>query len=219
MNALLRYAMLKGTREQFVYALLFTPAMLFFTPLVGMGLVNLLRGRGGFPLSLNPGGLTGAETMGMLTVPSVLLAGIIAGTGAFWVFKSEVAARTIGFFFLARRTGVVALAAALFGAMMGIGSYFIATVVVGILTTALPQDPGLHVTAAVLSSMLTASLGALLVGLSAELNMLIPVYPAGVITGVVLLRGWSWPATLGVLVLTAMLLGVATWLWRRRCGA
>ena len=218
MNALLRYAIMKGVREHYLTVLLFTPSLMFVTPLLATAVFEVIRGRGRWPLGLYKTISPEAAT-NILAVPALLLSVVIAGTGAFWVFRMEIAARTIGFFYLARRSGVVAAAATIFGATVGMLSYVISTALIGFLTASIPSKIGQYVVAAAIASLFAAALGTLLVGVSADLSMLIPIYPATIAVTVMLVENPSLALSLSTIGAAALVAVAGAFLWRRRCAA
>ena len=218
MNALVRYVVMKGLREQFIQTLLLAPAVMFVTPLLVFGVWNVFRGRAAWPLTL-PGALTPEASANVLTLPSIFMAAIAAGTASFWVFRTEMSGRTIGFFFLAQHTMLVPLTAMLFGTIIGIGSYTIGVGLLGILTQAPMSMAATTAMAAVSTVLVAAAVGTFAIGTSSEQSVLIPVYVIICATAATLLNSES-TAVLAAAVAAAVLVTLAAPLvWRRRCAA
>lgn len=216
MRALLRYAMLKGQREHFLPTLILFPSVAMGVPILGVALVALVRGNFRYPFTLDPqmDPAKTAEIMGMVVLSFCVLA---AGTGSFWVFRSEIAARTIGFFSLARKTSTATLTVIVFGFICGVGAYALGILTLFALTTEFPPA-ALHLAvSALIVSALTASFGALLAGISAELSSLAPIYPLGGAAAVIIGERKFPNAGLWGLAAALLLAGLAIAVWRRRC--
>ena len=217
MIAILRYIIMKGVREGFIATFLFAPAAMFVTPLLVLGLLHAVRGHDAWPLTLALN-MSPAESARTLTYPALFMSATISTMAAFWVFRTEMAGRTIAFFFLAKPPLVPPLATALFGAVMGFASCVLVVVMLSIVT----QSPIAASMPSVRDSVFLAALGAAAgtfwVGLSSELNML---FPAFVITfiGVGLVINKPAIYDIAVLVAAVLLILAAPLTWRRRCAA
>jgi hypothetical protein len=155
----------------------------------------------------------------MMTIPIVCAAAVVASTAAFWVFRPEMSGRTIGFFFLAQHPMIVPLTAMLFGAALALASYGLALALLALVSqSALPLAIGaLPYTLA--GIVMSAAAGTLLVGLSAELGTLIPVYLISMPLSIALAEKRSPTVMIGTLVAIALLLLPCPFVWRRRCAA
>lgn len=216
MRALLRYAILKTSREQLLPALLFSPAVVFLAPLIGIAGYNLMRGEPVYPMALDTRlGARGSAAM-MLEV-LLLLTSVIGGVAAFRMFRSEVTARTLGFFYLATPPRMVSLAMTLYGALVGTGAYLVAVAMVSIASGTAPHNFGRTLTIAVITSAFSSALGALTLAISDDFTMLVPVCAGGLAVSVALTK-WNSAATLGAaIVAIAVVMTISQIVWGRRC--
>ena len=217
MSALLRYAFMRGMRENFLLPLLFFPAASSATPLLAIGVYNLIKGQGTWPLSLARN-LSAANSVQILTQSALIAAATMAGTGAFWVFRSEMTGRSIGLFALARRAGVVAATSTLFGTVAGVVAYGLNVAVLALLTGATAGRGGALTASVLLLSIFGSALGTLLVAVSQDLSMLIPVYAITTLAGVRLVDHPSVALSLTVIAAAAVVILAAPFFWRRRCA-
>ena len=218
MKALLRYALMKGMRESFVYPLLFGPAVFFSTPLITRGLYEVIRGRGTWPLSIAIN-LTPAGSVEILTPVALIFSAIIAGAGAFWIFRSEMTGRTIGFFVLARRPAIVAATATLFGAVAGVCAFAFAVGMLALLTGSVATRVVDYSAAMVIVAIASSALGTLAVAVSQDTSMLFPVFGMATVAGVSLADRPSVPLYVSVIAVAVIASVAAPFLWRRRCAA
>jgi hypothetical protein len=212
--------LLKGTREHFLTALLFAPSMLVFAPMLVLGVIAMVRGQQVYPLTIGAG-MTPEASSKVFSDIVLMLSGIIAGAGSFWVFRSEMASRGTGLFILARRPLSVVMATTTFGTASGVAAFVFGVTVIRVFTATVPADTPLRFGAAVATSIIGGTAGTLLVALSAELPMMLPIYPTGGIAAMALMESTDqlhilFPAYLALaLVFTA----TSVFLWRRRCTA
>ena len=216
MNAIFRYIIMKGLREGFIATFLFAPAAMFVTPLLVLGLLHAVRGQDAWPLTLAQN-LSGADSARILTFPAIFMSATISSMAAFWVFRTEMAGRTIAFFFLAKPPLVPPLATALFGAVMGFLSCVVVVVVLAIVT----QSPIALLLPGVRDSVFLAALGAaagtFTVGLSSELNWLFPAF-AVTFLGVYIVINKPAVYDIAILAVAVLLTLAAPLTWRRRCA-
>lgn len=216
MRALLRYAILKTSREQLLPALLFSPAVVFVGPLLGVAGYNLVKGNPVYPMGLDTRlGVRGSAEM-MLEVV-LLLTSLIGGVAAFRMFRSEVSARTLGLFYLATPPRMVSLAMTVYGAVVGTGAYLIAVTIVSMATGTMPQHFGWTLIIAAITSAFSSTLGSLTLAISDDFTMLVPVCAGGLAMSVALSKSHS-AATLGAAIAgIAVLMTVSQIVWGRRC--
>jgi len=216
MRALLRYAILKTSREQLLPALLFSPAVVFVAPMLGVAGYNLIRGNPVYPMGLDTRlGVRGSAEMMFEVV--LLLTSVIGGIAAFRMFRSEVSARTLGFFYLATPPRMVSLAMTVYGSAVGTAAFIIAVAIVSIATGVMPQNFGRALTITVLSSACSSALGSLMLAISDDFTMLVPVCAGGLAVSVALSK-WHSAAIFGAaIVAVAVVMVIAELVWRRRC--
>ena len=218
MIALFRYAYFKSVRDHLLAALLLTPPMMVFAPLFGLGLLAAITRHGGFPFVLGPQNAPGT-TATLLSSAAVTIATLVAGVGAFMIFRTEVATRAIGLFLLAGRTRAVAATAAIYGAAAGIVSYLLALMVIGALTLERPLSLGHHLAVAVVASCAAAAAGVLMVSLSAEVTMLVPLYAVGAAVAVGLLQVRTLLPYVIALAAAVVVAAITPLVMRRACAA
>jgi hypothetical protein len=217
MKALLRYAVMRGMRENFLLPLLFFPAVMCAAPLLAGSFYAFQQGRFTWPLSIARD-ISPAASAQVLTSAALLAAAAMAGTGAFWVFRSEMTGRSIGLFALARRPGLVAATSTVFGTVAGVGCFGITVAVIALLTESTALRGGALFAAVALACALASALGTLLVAVSHDLSMLIPVYVINALAGVWLVDYPSIVLSVSVVAATALLSVAAPFFWRRRCA-
>lgn len=229
MRALLKYALLKGRREHFLTALLFTPSLVVLAPVLAFGVVAMVRGHEVYPFTIPAGigtssGMSPAASAKIFSEVVLFLSVILAGSGSFWVFRSEVATKGTGLFLLARQPLAVVMATTAFGAAGGVASFLFGTAVIRLFMATVPADFPVRLAAAIAGSVVAAAVGTLCVAVSPDLPMMLPVYLASFIAGGVMMDEVETPEQLPLVA--AVYLGVAvilsltaTPLWRRRCAA
>lgn len=217
MTALLRYAFLKSWREQIAIGLLLAPVVMLALPLLMFAGNNLRLGRPVYPFLLDPR-LGPGGTAALIGEVMLAICGIVAGVAAFRVFAREIAAKGLGFFYLAQPPWVVALSSTIYGTAIGVGSYVVGMSVVSLLTASVPLAAAKQLLIVFLSSSIASALAAVMVRISTDATMLVPVYVAGAATGLVLLDSGT-PAKFGMAVAIAVVTTViAQVLWGRRCA-
>ena len=218
MSALLVYAFLKGRREQLLTALFLAPAVMVVAPLLVIGLIDLLQGRPAYPISLAPR-MSPREAASMLDTVVVMFATVIAGVGAFEIFRAEATARTIGFFFLARRAPEVVGAATIFGMTAGIGAYAIALASIAVVCGTFPSLSTSRLVLLPVSVFATATVGVAALAVSSERGMLLPVLGGAGVIAAYLLSAEQPAFVAAAVAATAISSAATSVLWRRRCAA
>jgi hypothetical protein len=218
MNALLRYIVLKGTREHFIATFLLAPAMFMVLPLITTAVFNIIRGRGSWPLTL-AGSLSPDATAQILVRIALIFAATIAGTAAFWVFRSEITARSMSFFFLAQRPAILTLMTMLFGFGAGLLSYVISATALLLLTGAPLSTAAMPAVSALTMMLVAAATGTLLVAISSELAMLIPVYVITILAVGFLGERAATPVLATTISGAVAFMIASPFVWRWKCAA
>lgn len=217
MNALLRYALVKSWRDHLLYGLLVSPTVITCAPLLGIAMFDAVRGHGAFPLR---GSATSpAAAAALLGICNVVISAIVAAVGAFTIFRSEVANRSVGLFLLARHPRAVSMASTVYGFFAGVSSYVVARSVIALLTRSQPPDTRPELLIAVIAAVAGSALGSALVAISPEMIVLVPAYAGSVIVAAFLLRSPNLVWIGGVLATAALLVTFTPILLRRRCAA
>ena len=216
MTAILRYAILKTWREQLLQALLLAPAVIFLAPLLGLAGRSVLRGESVLPVAIDPK-LGAPGTAALFWEVSLPFAAIVAGIAAFRALRSEVASRSVGFFYLASAPRTVTVAVTIYGTIAGTVAYVLAVLVVSLMTGTADPQLGLHVLIALVSTAATSALATVLLAVSAEYSMLVPVCVAGLAASFAVKSGYV--KFIGVALLaTVILMTIAQYVWGRRCA-
>ena len=217
MNALMRYVLMKGMRDQIIMPLLFGPSLLFVSPLLVSGIVRFFQGGDAWPVRL-PGSTSPAETAHILTLPAMMFGTVVAGVAAFWIFRTEISGRTVGFFLLAQPAIVPVSVTMLFGTVMGTLSSAIGVVLISLLTgSPVPMGPA-KIAAGAVAIAFAAALGTLSVGISAQLGILLPATVASIVATAYLLDTESALLAAAAIGGALAVTFVAAFVWRRRCA-
>lgn len=216
MIALLRYAFLKSSRDEFLKRLIMAPLFLLMEPLIGTASYHIYQGTIHYPLELDRNVPPAATALALIHA-ALVLSSLAAAIGSFWIFRREVATRDIGLFLLASRSRTMAMAAAAYGALSGLAVFVASLILVGAATAHLVPNMAMHSLFATLSCMTAAVIGVSLVAISSDITMLVPVIAGAVALGVLLWQPrmwWSLPITVTIVILTA----ASAALLRRRCA-
>jgi len=216
MRALLRYAILKTSREQLLPGLILAPGMLFLAPLLGIAIDNGRRGQQVFPMSLDVRlGPRGSVAMMMGVV--LLLTAVVSGIAAFRMFRSEVMSKAVGSFYLATPPRTVSIGTTIYGAMVGTAAYLIAIAILSTLSATLPSEFGRNLAIAVITAAFSSALGSLTLAISDDFTMLVPVCAGGLAVSVALTKSGGTIPMAAAVVGIAVMMAVAQIIWRRRC--
>lgn len=216
MRALLRYAILKTSREQLLPGLLLAPAVIFLAPLLLIAVHNAVRGQTVYPMTVDARlGARGSAAMMMEVV--LFVSALMSGIAAFRMFQSEVKSKAVGAFYLATPPRTVALGTMIYGAMVGTGAYVIGLGVISVLTASWPPDVGRGLTIAVIAATFTSALGSLTLAISDDVTMLVPVCAGGVAVAVALKTFHGATALGAAIVGILVVVAIAEIVWRRRC--
>ena len=218
MIALLRYAIVKSWRDRTLAASLLAPAVMIFAPLMTIGLLGMATGNTGFPFVYAPRNPYGTAAT-FISGAAVIISTLSAGVSAFLIFRVEVATRSIGLFFLSGHTRAVSAAATIYGTFAGIVSYALAMLVAIGLTFELPNHLGRDVAVLVVASCAASAAAALMVALSADTTMLVPVYAAGATLSIALLQMHQIKLLAITLAAALAVATIAPIVLRRTCGA
>jgi hypothetical protein len=172
-KALCVYVGLKTVRSRFAAAILLTPVVMSVAPLLGLIAEAHLRHRAIYPFALK--GLSSATTLSGLAYIVAVLAALAGGGAAFWIFRSEIADRSVGSLVLATKPLSICVVAMIYGIVAGLSSYAIAMPVCSALTGALAPAAGPALALTVLLTVASSSLGVILATLSPDPAMLLPL--------------------------------------------
>lgn len=215
MIALLRYAILKSAREKFLFALLLAPSVILLSPLLAISAVSLAKGQAAYPMSFDAR-ISPAAAARMGGEIAMAMASLAAGAGGFWIFRREMANRSVSFFLLAARPQAVAFAATIYGFLAGMTASLIVMSGLAALTLHWPAS-GRAFLIAMVSSLATSAMGTLLVTISSEESMLLPVFGGSCVIAVSLMSAKT-PAALPAAVVAILLFAVSSSLLLRwRC--
>lgn len=212
MKALLRYAIVKSSRDHLLFGLLLTPLIITCIPPLAVRLLAAVRG---IPM---PGSDSGAGTAAFLGGCAVVISTIVAAVGAFSIFRSEVASRTVGLFFLARHPRAVSMASTVYGFLAGVCSYLLTRAAIFLITESQPPHARPELLIAVIAALAGGALGSALVAISAEMIVLVPAYAGAIIVAVNLLESPELLWIGSVLAIAVALMTFAPILLRRRCA-
>jgi len=168
MIAVLHYAFLKSTRDRSLAVFLLGPALVIAASLLG---ATIAQGGPIYPLHMSRqmSATQNAEMAALVLAFFAMMFGTVAG---FWIFRTEVATKTIGSFLMARRPIAVSLAQVTFAAAIGFGAWVLGTITVALLTSALPPAIGWFAVGVAVASIAAASIGALVVTISPQPAMM-----------------------------------------------
>lgn len=217
MIALLRYSILKSRRENFLFALLFSPAIMILAPLLGTVAYWMTRGVITWPLSADPT-LPASNTARVMGIGGSFLSTIAAGVGGFWIFRQEMFNRTLGFFILAVRPRSIAVAATIYGATAGVASYLVIVASGAALTAHLPQQPARQLLLTIACCLAASALGITLLSFSSEISMLMPVYAGSIALAGLVSTSESPVLAAAVAAGGGLLTTIASFMLRRRCA-
>lgn len=208
MTGLLRYAVLKNSRNGSLLTLLLAPTAMIAAPMLAIWLFDR-SGRLRMP----------AEVASDV---SIMSGALMAALAAFMTFRTEIANHTIGTFVLATRSWSIPVASAVYGCLIGIGSALLANatlfISMGIVHTGWIE----FLTRVTIFSLAAASGGALAILLSQSMAAGVWVY---MLTCVLVAPPWKDdPANdalrMGIAVTIALVcVPIAALLVERRCAA
>jgi hypothetical protein len=168
MIAVLHYAFLKSTRDRSLAVFALGPALVIAASLLGATVAQGLR----YPLYLG-GQMSAAQNAEMAALILTFFAMTFGSVAAFWVFRPEVATKTIGSFLMARRPLTVSVAQVTFAAAIAFSAWIAGIVTIAVLTSALPPAIGWFAAGVAVASIAAASIGALVVTISPQPAMMI----------------------------------------------
>jgi hypothetical protein len=217
MSALLRYALMKSKREHLLASLLLAPLVLAVSPMLGVAANNMFRGGPVYPFHLPQ--MTPESTLEIFGTVVLVVSALVAGAGAFWIFRSEIASRAVHFFFLAQHPRAVSAASAIYGFVTGVLAYGIALTALRLLTGAPQQHFARDLVVAVVSIWIGSALGSLFVAISSEAAILVLLYAGVVAASTTLLRTANVIRVVIAILAAAALLQAASIVLRRRCAS
>ncbi|HUP61046.1 MAG TPA: hypothetical protein VNA69_11565 [Thermoanaerobaculia bacterium] len=216
MNALLRYAVVKSLRDHLLAGLLLAPLVLTVSPMLGVAAIGAVRGDSFYPFHIPAA--TPAATGSIFATVTAIVSAFVAGVGAFWIFRSEIASRAVNFFFLARHPRAVSGASTVYGFAAGMLAYGAARVSVAALTAS-PQPAAKELLTVTATILIGSSLGSLLVAISAEPAILVPVYAGVMISSISLLESADLQRIAVAVAFALALIQAAPIVLRRRCAS
>ena len=165
MKPLLAYAFLKSVRERFLWPLLFAAAVFLIAPIVAVSVEAAATRNPWYPFLFPT--MSAAETSVILTRALACLSAVTAAAGAFWVYRTDIADRSLSFLLMAMpHPLIVCGSAVIFGWCLAMTSFAIGTpIVIGALG-GVPHAFASTVLTAALLSVLNASTGCLFAVLS-----------------------------------------------------
>ena len=220
MTALLRYAILKSLRDGTLAALLIAPAVMVLAPLLGVSAFHAIRGQGTYPLELDPNMPPAATATGIATVGAIIST-LASGLAAFWLFRREVATRTLGSLMLAARSRTIALSAVTYAAAGGIGAFLLCVSAIFLFTMHLPSKGITLLLIAAGSCLVAGATGVLLLTFSPDRSMVAPVGAGSLLVAFLtfqLRSASAGAAFVAVAATCAVLFSVAAILLERRCA-
>lgn len=210
MRALLRFALIKTLRERSLIALLAGPLVLIGSPMVSLHVVAQMPGHH-FRID-EPARLAFA-------VASATGAIAMAGAAAFWIFRREIADRSLGIVFLASRDAIrVCATGVLFACMVAVASYIpMAGLLLAFGVGA--SDVASASRLLMKGSPLAATLGIFIASISTSVGnlLLVTLLAIPILSLVVQARAASFYTTLAIVAL--VLIPISSRLMERRCGS
>lgn len=216
MSALLRYAIVKSYRDHFLAQLVLAPLVIAVSPMLGVAVIGAIRGDSFFPLHVPSA--TPEFTNSIFSILTGFTSAFVGGVGAFWIFRSEIASRAVNFFFLARHPRAVSGASTLYGFVAGLLAFFVARSSIAVLTAS-PQPGSKELLTVTASILIGSALGSLLVAISAEPAILVPVYAGVLISSIALLKSADVLRIGAAVVFALVLTQAAPIVLRRRCAS
>lgn len=180
MRALFRYVFLKSTRERFLAPIVCAPAMLIGICILVMMIPLLAAHRTAYPFTLS--GLSPDEAMRGLAMGASMLSAIAGGVAAFWIFRQDVADRSIAALVLATRPLLICLTAILYGTAAGTAAFLAAVPVIAFFTAAIPPHMGGLMAVTVGSTIVAAAAALVLESISPDYGMLLPMALIAIVT-------------------------------------
>lgn len=218
MKALLRYAFLKSARDHSLVTLGIAPSIMVTAPMLGIAVLQILRGHGTYPLSIDMR-TTPQETALTMTTIAAVMSVLVAGIAGFWLFRLEIGDRSIGTIVMAARARTISLVTTLYSAMIGTGAFLLALVFVALITAHLPAPTLKLLVAVICATTAAGAAGAFVVTVSAETAMLLPAIAAAVVIVFFAVPAPAAGAVAGSLVVSSAFVLAAAALLERRCAA
>ena len=217
MSALLRYAIMKSMRDHLLAGLLLAPLVLASAPMLGMAVGSMFRGEPVYPFHVPESSPQGTfDTFGVV---AMIVSALVAGIGAFWIFRSEIASRAVHFFFLAHPPRAVSATSAIYGFVVGLLAYSISRTAITLMTAAPQPHAARDFAVAAVAIWIGSALGSLLVAISSEAAILVIAYAVVIVATVQLLQSVT-VVRMGIAILfAAVLLQAAAIVLRRRCAS
>lgn len=215
MIALLRYAVLRSSRESLLYALLFGPSAMLTSPILVTATYLFLTGHGIYPMSMTS--LTPAANARLVGEIGRFLCSLSAGFAGFAIFRQEMANRSLGFFLLAVRPRAIILAATIYGVIAALAGLLLLVAGVAALTAAWPPYTPALLGTLICSAVVSGALGALIASISPDPTMLVAT-AVGSLAVTMVLERWPTPPTMVLFLATGgILIAVSSTILRRRC--
>jgi hypothetical protein len=216
MITLLRYAFVKGFRDHSLLPVLLGPLVMMASPILGVGIFESMRGRGGFPFAFYKGST--APQIAAITLIAAGVAILAGGIAAFLSFRSEIMSHSIGFLVLARRPVEIVAAAAIAGTLVGVTSFAGCVAAIALLMGGISHGVLFVFAMTAVGSLVISSAGILLVSISFDTGMILPLAAVAIPVAIFVLdshdairSAWAGAAAL-VLALAA------SFVLERRCA-
>jgi len=211
---LLRYAILRNSREGLLYALLFAPSVMLITPLLLRSL--FLNGQAAYPMTLDRNLSSVATALLFGEIGSILCA-LAASAASFSVFREEMANRSLGVILLAAHPRSVVLASVVYGACGALAGFLLLEAGVLALVAHLPSNPS-RIAVVVVCAVTSSALGAAVASISPDPTMLMPASAGALLIAAVPGKLSTASALVLLLVLGSILIVTASTILRRRCS-
>ena len=214
MIALLRYAILKSTRDGSLPAFVFLPMLV---PLAALAGATLGKGHWHYPFYLNVQ-YTPVQNANLAATIGVAIAVFFTVIPAFWTFRPEIETRSIGALLLAARPVTVALTLILFAASIGLLGWIGSVALIGTLTGALPSHLALMTLKLATGVLAASSVGALVVTISPQPFMIVCSYIVCMFLVPWVASSKGWLQILVALTAAILCTALTTLLLERRCA-
>jgi hypothetical protein len=218
MRALFRYVFLKSSRDRSLLSFTIAPGVMIAAPMLGIAVVDMFRGRGRYPLTLDVRTTVESTALGM-TITAAVMAIIMAGIAGFWLFRVEISNHSIGTVVIAIRARVITLVAALHAAIIGITAFLLGLMVVMLMTAHIPAQTPRLLLAVICATTATGAAGILVATISAESAMILPLLAASVMIAAWSVQMKPADAVFSALIASFLFVVTAGALMERRCAA
>jgi hypothetical protein len=216
MKALLRYVMIKSVREKHLLALLIGPALLILAPVGGFMLRALVTGNPIYPFVFDAN-LSAEKSRAVLADVAVVISAFGTGAATFWIFRKEIADRSVASLVLASRPLLLVVTAIAYGVTIGFAACLVALGTISITTLSMPQTLLRVLFPAFIAIVIASVVGVAAASIQPEPGMFFVMGIVVVICTMFTLR--TPGAWIAAAVSTIVLPVIASFLLERRCAA